>query len=142
MNPQDLILDLPRETKNKVIWRLCELVARNHRLPAGALYKTVMERERLGSTALEQGVALPHGRSPQVGEVTLAFGRSRPGLLGDGHDPFKIHLIFLMLVPERAAGEHLAVLSTLGRLLGQAELRNNLLAAETPEQVIEILNSF
>lgn len=136
-----MILELPQEAKDKVIWWLCDLVARNHQLTVRELYAAVMDRERLGSTALEQGVALPHGRSSQLSRIILAFGRSRPGLVLDGQERLKINLVFLLLVPEHSTGEHLAVLSTLGRLLSQAAIRESLLAADSPERILEIFES-
>jgi nitrogen PTS system EIIA component len=87
----------------------------------------LMERERLGSTGVGQGVAIPHARIPNLPQLYSVFARSKPGIAFDAIDQQPVTLFFLLLVPESAAGVHLKALSRIARLLKNDDFRRQLL---------------
>ena len=87
------------------------------------------ERERLNSTALGDGVAIPHGKLPGVRRVIAAFARSRAGVDFQSLDGKPTHLFFLLVAPEDSAGAHLKALARISRLLKDESFRQRLMRA-------------
>lgn len=105
-----------------------------------ALLRALETREQLSSTGLGHGVAIPHTRDPiasQAGRAVIVMGRHRPGLPWGAPDGEPVELFFLLIAPN--ISEHLKLLSRLTRLLRQEPLRQALLAADHPEQVVALL---
>lgn len=97
------------------------------------VFDSLFERERLGSTALGFGVAIPHGRIKSLKEASGAFYRLKPPLEFDSPDSLPINLCFILLVPQDANELHLQILGELAQMLGDAGMRERLLAAEPAE---------
>jgi mannitol/fructose-specific phosphotransferase system IIA component (Ntr-type) len=105
-----------------------------------ALLSALREREKLCSTGLGDGVALPHTRNTIAGladRARIVFGRHRTGLAYGAIDGAPVKLLFLLLAP--TVSQHLQILARLSRLLREATLRQNLLQAEQPEQVLAFI---
>lgn len=96
------------------------------------------EREKLGSTGIGHGIAIPHGKL-NIAHMLLTFGRSRSGIEFDSMDGQPAHLFFLLLAPNAAAGEHLKTLARVSKLLKQAEVRQRLLDATGSEALFRII---
>jgi PTS system nitrogen regulatory IIA component len=96
--------------------------------------QSVEEREAMLSTGVGYGIAIPHGRSPTVGELSMVAGRSAEPLDFDALDGEPVRLVFLLVGPETAAGRHVKALARIARLLRRDDLRRALLAARTPEE--------
>jgi len=128
---EDLVLsDLAARTKAEVLVELANAVSRSHpELDVTKLVGALEDRERLNSTALGDGVAIPHGKLPGIRRVFAAFGRSRSGVDFQSLDGKPTHLFFLLVAPEDSAGAHLKALARISRLLKDATFRTRLLEA-------------
>jgi PTS system nitrogen regulatory IIA component len=87
----------------------------------------ILDREKLGSTGIGEGVAIPHGKLQGMGGVVAVFGRSLKGVEFDAVDGKKVSILFLLLAPEGAAGLHLKILSRISRVLRDASFRSRLM---------------
>jgi PTS system nitrogen regulatory IIA component len=121
---------LAGRTKTDVIEELAGVVSRHHPEIAHArLVQALEDRERLNSTALGEGVAIPHGKLPGLKRVVAAFGRSTPGVDFSSLDGKPTHLFFLLVAPEDSAGAHLKALARISRLLKDEGFRARLMGA-------------
>src|ERR1700752_4351637 len=129
--PQENVLaDLAGKTKVSVLDELSSaLAARHPEISKDRLLEVLLEREKLGSTAIGEGIAIPHGKLPKLAGVVPAFGRSREGGDFQSLDGGKTQLFFLLVAPEEASGAHLKALARVSRLLRDKDFRARLLAA-------------
>jgi PTS system nitrogen regulatory IIA component len=117
-------------TKTAVLRELAEHLARQQGgIDAGRLVEVLWERERLGSTAIGDGIAIPHGKLPGLKGVIGAFGRHVAGVDFDSLDGSPTHLFFLLVAPEDSVGQHLKALARVSRLLKDRAFRDKLIAA-------------
>ena len=117
-------------TKADVIAELARHVAeRVPGLDAAKVADILLEREKLGSTGIQDGIAIPHGKVPGLSTIVIACGRSPQGIDFDAHDGKPTHLFFVLLAPEFAAGQHLKALARLSRLLKDAAFREQLMSS-------------
>jgi len=93
----------------------------------------LMNREQLGSTAVGNGVAIPHGKVPGLENIIAIFGRSKKGVDFQAHDEKTTHLFFVLLAPETAIGNHLQALARLSRLLKDSKIRERLINCPSNE---------
>jgi PTS system nitrogen regulatory IIA component len=128
---EDLVLpDLAAGSKSEVLAELAEAVARRHpEIDKARLLSALEDRERLNTTALGDGVAIPHGKLPGIRRVIAAFGRERAGIDFQSLDGKPTHLFFLLVAPEDSAGAHLKALARISRLLKDPAFRARLLEA-------------
>lgn len=101
--------------------------------------RAVREREAVLSTGIGNGVAIPHGKSSAVPELTLAAGVTREGVDFEALDGRPVKLFFLLVGPEAAAGQHVKALSRISRLLRQDALRSRLISARDPQEFYSIV---
>lgn len=129
--PEALVLpDLQGRTKEEVIRELATAMAREHpHVDADSLVDVLWERERLGSTAIGDGIAIPHGKLAGLRTVRGAFGRHRGGVDFQSLDGNLTKLFFLLVAPEDSVGQHLKALARVSRLLKDASFRQQLMAA-------------
>src|SRR6476661_3803438 len=138
---EDLVVaDLAERSKNEVLVELAHTVASRHpELDEPRLVGALEERERLNSTALGDGVAIPHGKLPGVHRVIAAFARTRAGVDFQSLDGKPTHLFFLLVAPEDSAGAHLKALARISRLLKDASFRQRLLDAPDAKTLWSII---
>ena len=140
LNKKHIIADLKSRTKRGVMEELCQaLAADNPGLDQTRLMEVLVERERLGSTGIGDGIAIPHGKTDQIDELQLAFGRSVAGVDFDSLDGKPAHLFFLVVAPENSAGVHLKALARISRLLKSTVVRRELLEAPDAIDIYEIV---
>jgi len=141
LDERSIDLSLSSGDKDDAIERMVDLVdASGALLDRGMLIKAVRAREEAGTTGLGDGIAIPHGKCDGVDRPAPAFARSNEGVSWGAPDVSLANLVFLIAVPEAAAGnEHLRILASLARSLVKADFRNQLLAASTPQEVREVL---
>jgi PTS system nitrogen regulatory IIA component len=129
--PGLVIPSLRASDKAGVLRELAALVAENHSEIDGArLVQALEDRERLNSTALGDGVAIPHGKLPGLKRVFAAFGRSPGGVEFQSLDGKPTRIFFLLVAPEDSAGAHLKALARISRLLKDEAFRKRLLDAD------------
>jgi PTS system nitrogen regulatory IIA component len=104
-----------------------------------AMLHVLLERERLGSTGIGDGIAIPHGKLPGLEEMVVSFGRSREGIAFEAMDGKPVHLFFLLMAPENSAGQHLKALAKISRMLKDENFRKNLLAAKMHEDLFRTI---
>ena len=140
VEPGWINLDLPGETKDGVLSALVNVLAEGGVIQQPApLLNSLREREGLGSTGITHGVAIPHGRSPEISRPTLVIARSRAEVDFEAMDGEPTRLFFLLVAPENGASEHLHILARIARLVRHADCRNRLLTVQTPAEVLSIL---
>ena len=132
--------DLQARNKRAVMEELCQALARERpELSPLALMEVLQERERLGSTGIGDGIAIPHGKLPNLGDLLLSFGRSQAGVDFDSLDGKPAHLFFLVVAPENSAGVHLKALARISRLLKSNAVRRELMQAKDAEEIFRII---
>ena len=138
---EDVVLpSLTGRTKEDVVVELAGIVARSHpEIDRARLVQALEERERLNSTALGDGVAIPHGKLGGVRQVLAAFGRSPGGVDFSSLDGKPTHLFFLLVAPEDSAGAHLKALARISRLLKSPDFRARLMSAADAHQLYAII---
>jgi PTS system nitrogen regulatory IIA component len=129
--PEALVLpDLQGQSKGEVLLELAQPMSVQYpQIDAGRLVDVLWERERLGSTAIGDGIAIPHGKLPGLKSVRAAFGRHLRGVDFDSLDGQPTKLFFLLVAPDDSVGQHLKALARVSRLLKDAAFRAHLLAA-------------
>jgi fructose-specific phosphotransferase system IIA component len=129
--------------KAAVIEELAELFQDNGVVKdTGELTDAIRQREKLESTAIGNGVAIPHGRSDSVSELMVVFGRSREGVDFRAVDRKPVHLIFMVAAPPNVRKQYLQIVAKLVRLSKSKVMREALLRAEKPEEVMELIRDF
>ena len=134
-----IILDAEISSKKRLFECVAQLFAEQSGLSQTEVFDCLIARERLGSTALGLGVAMPHGRHAGVLAATGAFVRLKEPIEFDAPDNKPVSLVFVLLVPEAATGEHLALLSHLARLFNEKSVREALRSCQTPEEARALL---
>ena len=123
-----LIADLKGNNKEAVLREMAERMAANFpEIDATRLVEVLWERERLGSTAIGDGIAIPHGKLANVKGVLAAFGRHSTGVDFDSLDGKPTRLVFLLVAPADSVGLHLKALARVSRLLKEPDFRQRLL---------------
>jgi PTS system nitrogen regulatory IIA component len=130
-------------SKKRLLEVLGELLATDDpALQPETVFERLLERERLGSTGLGHGIALPHARVKEVREAVGAFVQLQRGVDFDAIDEKPVDLAFALLVPESATEIHLQLLSRLATMFSDAMLRKDLREGGSAEEVLEILDAW
>lgn len=136
----DLInADLKARDKREVLGELADMVAKKEGLDIRSLIPVLEEREKLGSTGIGEGIAIPHGKLRGLKKLVASFGRSAKGVDFDSIDGKPAHLFFLLMAPENTAGMHLKALARISRLLKDIKFRERLLDSKTTQEVYKAL---
>ena len=129
--PANVLLDLDVGSKKRVFEHTGLLFENNHNLGRSLVFDSLFAREKLGSTGLGQGVAIPHGRIKGMKDAVGALVRLREPIPFDAPDGAPVGLIFVLLVPERATDLHLQILGELAQMFSDPAFRERLQAAPT-----------
>ncbi len=135
---EELILaDLKAVSKKEAIEEMAALAARyDERLSLEPLLDVLLEREKLGSTGIGDGVAIPHGKIAGIDEVIAVFARSAEGIDFESMDNKKAYLFFLLVAPENSTGDHLKALAKISRLMKEPQFRMDLMEAKSKEEIL------
>ncbi|MEG0134580.1 MAG: fructose-specific PTS transporter subunit EIIC [Cetobacterium sp.] len=134
-------LNLKSKTKADVIDELVDVLYANGRLNNKEEFKkTILKREEQSSTGLEEGIAIPHGKSESVKIPTVAFGLSKDGIDYDSLDGEPSKLFFMIAAPANATDSHIETLSQLSSLLLDDDIREQLFQVKTEQEVLDILS--
>jgi PTS system nitrogen regulatory IIA component len=140
LKPEAVVPDLSSGTKADVLKELAGALSRAApQASAERLWTVLDERERIGSTGMEKGVAIPHGRLAELGGLVACFGVSRAGVDFEARDGRPSQFFFALVAPENSAGVHLKALSRISRLFRSDSLREALLAAKTADDIYALL---
>jgi PTS system nitrogen regulatory IIA component len=132
--------ELKSGNKRDVLAELAGVIAEGKiKFDLDAMLHVLMEREKLGSTGIGDGIAIPHGKLAGLEEMVVAFGRSRRGIEFEAMDGKPVHLFFLLMAPENSAGQHLKALAKISRMLKDATFRKHLLEAKKHDDLVSII---
>ncbi|MDG5813768.1 PTS sugar transporter subunit IIA [Chitinispirillales bacterium ANBcel5] len=135
-----VIMDIKAKRKAHVIRELISTLESAEKIENSEYYvNEVLEREKLSSTGIGQGIALPHKLLPNIDQIHIVFGRKKKGVSFGAIDNKPVYLFFLILGPEGMHSEHLKLLSKLSRLLHDQTLIDSLMDATTPTEVINVI---
>jgi PTS system nitrogen regulatory IIA component len=138
--PDGIVATLEAKTKAGVLAELSQHMANvMPGLEAEALRKVLEERELLASTAIGDGIAIPHGKLDSVGRLVGALGRAVEGIEFESIDGKPTHLVFMLVAPSSSTGVHLKALARLSRLFRDPEFRARLLAAPSAEAMYQVI---
>ncbi|HVZ73972.1 MAG TPA: PTS sugar transporter subunit IIA [Polyangia bacterium] len=141
LRPNAIVADLAATTKAAALAELSTRMASlEPSLDAEELRRVLEERELLASTAIGDGIAIPHGKLDAIGHLAGVLGRSRAGLDFDSIDGRPTHLLFMLVAPVSSTGVHLKALARLSRLFRDPEFRARLLAAPTGEAMYQVIS--
>jgi PTS system nitrogen regulatory IIA component len=127
--PANVLLDLQVSSKKRLFEQVGLLFENNHGIGRSLVFDSLFARERLGSTGLWQGVAIPHGRIKGLKDALGAFVRLAQPVPFDAPDAKPVALLFVLLVPEQATEKHLQILSELAQMFSDRALREAMAAA-------------
>lgn len=134
-----LIAFLDSTTRNSALQHLVDLLKSFHKIEdSKAFYKAILEREKLSSTGIGVGVALPHAKLENRDDFFIAIGIAREGIDWKAIDKRLVRLIFLIGGPSNKQGEYLQLLSTLTTFLKEESVRQQILHSSTPQEVLNI----
>ena len=139
LQPQAVLAELTGHTAAEVLAELCRPVAQAHGLDAGKLVQVLLDREKLGSTGVGDGVAIPHGKLAGLPALVATFGRSRQGVEFRASDGKPARLFFALFAPENSAGAHLKALSRVSRIFRIPAFREAILAAPSAEEIHRLI---
>ncbi|ADH86870.1 PTS sugar transporter subunit IIA [Desulfurivibrio alkaliphilus] len=135
-----IITELKATGKKEVLRELAAAAVEQHPgLELEGLCAILEEREELGSTGIGDGVAIPHGKVPELAEMVMVFGRSTQGIPFAAQDGRPVHLFFLLLAPAASSTPYLGRLAELARFLRDHQIRARLQQAESREELARIL---
>lgn len=133
---------LTGKTKSEVLIELAHhLAAHYDEVDERRLVEVLWDRERLGSTAIGDGIAIPHGKLSGLRGVVGMFGRHREGVDFDSLDGNPTRLFFLLVAPEESVGQHLKALARVSRLLKDTEFRRRLVDADGAPEILTLIRS-
>ena len=138
--PDAVVASLKAQSKKQL---LQELAARAHgitRISERRIFETLVERERLGTTGVGSGIAIPHGRMAEAKTISGVFARLENGIDYEAVDSQPVDLVFMLIAPENAGADHLKALAKVSRALRQADLREQLRQARTIDAVHALLS--
>ncbi len=128
LNESCVVADIKGTTKKEILSELAETLKKAKLIDdTGSVVEIIMEREKLGSTGIGDGVAIPHGKMKKLGTILCVAGRSKEGVNFDAVDRQPVHIFFLVLAPEDSASLHLKVLSRISKVLRDQSFRKKIL---------------
>jgi nitrogen PTS system EIIA component len=138
---EELVLpDMRASRKPEAIRELAiHLGSREEGIESDEIERVLTERESLGSTAVGEGVAIPHGKLDSVSHLIGCFARSRRGVNFDSQDGSRTHFFFVVVAPQSTTGEHLKALARISRLFKNSSIRQSLLRADSAAEIYALL---
>ena len=140
LNRDLIIAELASKNKKEVLEELVGVIAeQDKRIDREELAEVLLERERLGSTGIGDGIAIPHGKLKNINTLLSSFGRSIEGVDFESMDGKPTHLFFLLVAPDNSAGIHWKALAGISRLVMDRSLRQNLMDAKSKEELFKTI---
>jgi PTS system nitrogen regulatory IIA component len=140
LNADMVVPDVGGTTKPQVLRELARPLAAKYRdLDLAAITAVLAERERLGSTAIGDGIAIPHGKMPGVKQILGIFGRHLRGVDFESLDGRPTHLFFVLVAPEDSTSLHLKALARVSRLFKDGSFRERLMNAKDADEIFRLI---
>ena len=142
LSPSHVLVDLQASSKKRLFEQAGLLFENHDGIARSQVFDSLFARERLGSTGLGQGVAIPHGRIKGLKEALGAFYRLAQPVPFDAPDGAPVTLAFILLVPEKATEKHLQILSELAQMFSDRSLREAMLAAQDAAELHQLVTAW
>jgi PTS system nitrogen regulatory IIA component len=139
LSVKNILLDVEATSKKRVFEQAGLLFEENHGIARAKVFDSLFARERLGSTGLGEGIAIPHGRIKGLEEAVAAVFRLSEPVSFDAPDGKPVTILIFLLVPEHATQQHLEILSEVAEMLSDSSLRSSLLDSQTPDALYQSL---
>jgi nitrogen PTS system EIIA component len=139
LTPQSVVSALKAQTKKQLLQELAARAAAVAGVPERAIFETLLERERLGTTGVGHGIAIPHGKMAGLTKITGFFARLADPIDFDAIDDRPVDLVFLLLAPEGAGADHLKALARVSRFLRNAKTCEKLRGADDRAALFAVL---
>ncbi len=141
LSPERIFIDTDISSKKRLLEFIANTVATQFNLPQPTIYSNLLDRERLGSTGLGKGFAIPHARLVDLDKTIACFIRLDQPVNFEAPDNQPVDLVFTIIIPENAADEHLQILSSLAKIFSQSEICEAIRSADSGEEVARIIDS-
>ena len=142
LSPTHVVTDLQVSSKKRLFEQAGLMFENQHGLARSMVFDSLFAREKLGTTALGQGVAIPHGRIKGLKEALGAFLRLAQPVPFDAPDGNPVNLVFVLLVPEKATEKHLQILSELAQMFSDKALRESMMRAADAAALHELITAW
>jgi PTS system nitrogen regulatory IIA component len=140
LKAEAVVPELTAQTKADILKELSAALAKtNPNISPTRLASVLEERERVNSTGVGEGVAIPHGKLQELSTLTASFGVSRQGIDFEAHDKKPTFLFFALVAPENSAGLHLKALARISRLFRNASFREAILQARGAQEIYSLI---
>lgn len=139
--PEGIIPSLTAKSKKQALQELANRASEVTDLDRRDIYETLLQRERLGSTGLGRGIAIPHVKFRNLSEIFCLFARLPEPIEFDSHDNEPVDLVFMLLAPEHAGGDHLKALARISRLVRDPKMLERLRGATDKNALHAILTA-
>jgi PTS system nitrogen regulatory IIA component len=138
----NILLDVDAASKKRLFERIGQLFEDNAQIARGKVFDSLFARERLGSTGLGQGIAIPHGRIKGLKQALAGFLRPAQPIPFEAPDGKPVAQVFVLLVPEQATEEHLQLLSELAQMFSEKGFREQLASATDVNKVHQLFSTW
>jgi len=142
LSEANVLIDLDVSSKKRVFEQVGLMFENNNSIGRSIVFDSLFAREKLGSTGLGQGIAIPHGRIKGLKEAVGALVRMRQPIPFDAPDAQNVSIIFVLLVPDRATDMHLQILSELAQMFSEKQFREQLMAATTASDLHKLVTQW
>ena len=141
LKAEAVLPSLHAQSKKQVLQEICGAAAKHTGLSEREVYDTIAQRERLGSTGVGQGVAIPHGKLAALDRLVGVFARLDRPVSFDSLDDQPVDLVFVLLAPESAGADHLKALARIARVLRDPDVAQRLRAAQDTGELHAVLTA-
>jgi len=142
LKPECVIADIKAQTKKDILTELSRPIAQAYDINLEEIVDTLLKREKLGSTGIGEGVAIPHGKIPGLKTIAAAVGKNVQGLKFDSLDNKPCHIFFLLVAPSNSVSGHLKALARASMLLKNPALRESLMNTTSQQELYKVLLEF
>tara|TARA_Y100001933_G_C18606767_1_gene400386 strand:- start:51 stop:518 length:468 start_codon:yes stop_codon:yes gene_type:complete len=139
---ENIILDVNLTSKKRILDEAGLIFEKSLRISRGKIFKAFIEREKIGSTALGNGIAIPHGRIDKIQRSTAAFIRSLKPVSFDATDDKPVSIFFFLIVPSNANMLHLQILSELSQVFSNGSVLEKIRLSKDPQNIFEIFSDW
>ena len=141
LSPTCIFLDVEISSKKKLLELIANIVADRTRLPESSIYNNLLNRERLGSTALGSGFAVPHARLEDLDKTLACFFRLKDAVNFEAPDDRPVDLVVSIIIPGEATEEHLIILSSLAKIFSDDSVCEAIRQAASKDEIARIIES-
>lgn len=143
LSPDRVVCDLDASSKKRALEKISDMLSADSLdIPSQEVCESLIAREKLGSTGIGSGVAIPHGRLKSTDKTLAAFVRLHEAIDYDAIDNQGVDLIFALLVPEDSTDDHLQILAELAEMFSHAEILHKLRSTNDSQSVCQVLSNW